>query len=201
MTTALFAFWLVVGYLIGSLPAAYFVGKVKGVDIRALGSRSAGATNLARQLGGWRYGAIAILGDTTKCIILMLLVRWASDSSWLRIWVVGAMMLGSIYPVFLGFKGGKGVAVLAAGSISILSWAMFYLLGVWVVLMLATRKMSLTNMATVFVGMIIMVFLFPDHSLAYKTFGIFAFAAISFSHRENIGRLLKGKEPDVAFKF
>ena len=198
MTISWWVFWLATGYLLGSLPVGYFVAKRKGIDMRTVGSRSTGAANVARQFG-WRYGMIVLLGDMAKCLLLVLLVRWTTPSVWLQVWVVAATMMGSIFPVFLHFKGGKGVAVLFGGSILLLSsWTMLYLFLLWFGLVFFTKKMSVTNMLTVFGGMIFL--LLPGSPLAYGTFGIFAAVVIFFSHRENITRLLKDQEPNVSFK-
>ena len=198
MTILWWVFWLATGYLLGSLPVGYFVAKMKGIDMRTVGSRSTGTANVARQFA-WRYGMIVLLGDMAKCLLLVLLVRWTTPSVWLQVWVVAATMMGSIFPVFLHFKGGKGVAVLFGGSILLLSsWAMLFLFLLWFGLVFATKKMSATNMLTVFGGMIFL--LLPGSPLAYGTFGIFATGVIFFSHRENITRLLKHQEPNVSFK-
>ena len=129
-----------VGYFLGSLPAGYFIPKwMRGVDIREMGSHSTGFTNVLRNLGFW-YGFLVLLADMGKAWLLIAAVGWGTHSVWLQAMTLGALMLGSKFPVFLHFQGGRGVAMLVGGVIPLLSWLAVIVLAVlWAVIFLSTR--------------------------------------------------------------
>ena len=186
-----------VGYIVGSLPAAYFIARKKGINLHSVGSKSAGGTNLGRALG-WRWGALAILVDVTKSFLLVLLAKNVEWAEWLPFLVVGTMAMGSIFPVFLRFKGGKGFAVLLGGTIPLVPWPILLALVVlWIVLMARTRTMSFANvLITAIFGVVFVAFhatIFP-HGI-YAAFTVFT---VFFSHRGNLMRMWKGTEPQIS---
>ncbi len=97
------------GYLSGSIPYAVIVARLRGVDIRAVGSRNPGAHNVMRHVGRWSGRLVAIL-DLLKGTVPALAARWAGLSDWDAVWVGVAAMLGHITSPFLGFRGGKGLS-------------------------------------------------------------------------------------------
>lgn len=190
--------FVLMGYLLGSLPSGYFVSLWRGVRIQEVGSKSVGATNVARALG-WRYGILVILGDAAKSFLLVALAGWVAHSAWIQTAALGAAMLGAAFPVFLRFKGGKGVAVLAGGAVALLPiLAVLILLFLWGSILLATRMMSLTNLVFSVIFMLFLLF-FAD-PVALKLLGIGAALFLWYSHRENIQRILKHKESLLTFK-
>ena len=182
-------------YIIGSFPTGYVLVKLKtGKDIRRVGSGSTGGTNTARLLG-WRYGVLVALVDILKCFILVFVFSKVISSEWVIVVVILAVTLGHIFPCFIRFKGGKGVSTIVGGLILLLSWMWLPLAAVWTTVLLSTKKMSLTNLVSV---VLLPLFLWiSQRSLVYVAFGILAIFIIYFSHRENIGRLLRGREPNA----
>lgn len=187
------------GYLLGSLPMGYFVSLWRGVRIQEVGSKSVGATNVARVLG-WRYGILVILGDAAKSFLLVALAGWATHSAWIQAAALGAAMLGAAFPVFLRFKGGKGVVILAGGAVALLPiLTVLILLLLWGSILLATRMMSLTNLVFSVIFMLFLLF-FTD-PVAFKLLGVGAALFLWYSHRENILRIIKRRESSLPLKF
>lgn len=205
--TALFLIGIVGGYTIGALSTGYLIGMIRGSHFWKQGSRSAGATNVARALG-WRWGIVAALGDASKGLLATFLISHYVPIPWFAVTVLMALATGNILSWwFLRLRGGKGFAVLAGGSLFIVSYPYFVLfIGLWVFLLCTTRRMSLTNLIAagslpLFVGAL-SVWMFGVHyPIEHKVTALFAAAAIVFSHRENIWRLWKGKEPPLTLKW
>lgn len=196
------ALWIligfIVGYLVGSVQLGYVFGKMKGEDMRERGSGSTGGTNIGR-LYGWRFGVPVIMADSLKCFVLSAISYWIIKSDWLTMAVILAVAVGHIYPCFLGFRGGKGVACLVGGLLPLFAWMSLPLFGTWMAIFLITKKMSLTNL--IMVLFVPFVLWFSQNSLLYGSFGIGVVVIVYFSHRENIGRLWRGKEPKTEFGF
>jgi len=132
-------------YLLGSIPNGYLAGKAQGVDLRKVGSNNIGATNALRVLGK-KWGYLVFAGDAFKgwlAVMLAWIAGWQWDeSSKIYLGVIAAIMamVGHIFPVWLGFKGGKGISTSAGVMIALFPiWVFIFGLGVWVVLFFATR--------------------------------------------------------------
>lgn len=182
------------GYLVGSFPTGYLLAKLKGKDIRTIGSGATGATNVARVLGR-KYAGVVLAIDVSKCFVLAAIAYWRIQSDSLTVAVILAVTLGHIFPCFLRFKGGKGAATLIGGLIPLLSWMWIPMIAVWLLVLWQGRKMSLTNLVAV-------LFLLPllwlaKPSVTYLSLGILAILIIYFSHRQNIARIWQGKEPNL----
>lgn len=183
------------GYLLGSIPFAYVITQAFGLgDIREVGSGNVGATNVLRT--GNRYAAaLTLLGDVGKGVAAVLIARLWGDVPAL-IAALGAFT-GHIFPIWLNFKGGKGVAT-CAGIIFALTWKVgLLLLATWLVVALVTRISSLAALVAAAAAPIFMwFFATPTYAL-----GTAILAALVFvTHRENIARLLKGEEPKIGAK-
>ena len=197
---------LVAGYLLGSLNTAVIVGKIYGKDIKNLGSKSAGLTNALRVLGK-TAAAVVLVGDILKGVIACLIGLWlgvyvhsgvATDSASMLAAGAGAV-LGHNWPVYFGFKGGKGMLT-AAAVMFMFDWRMTLIsLGVFAIVVAATRYVSLGTLcaAVVFVA-ITFVPVFP-HTIYFQIFAALIAAVIIFKHRENVQRLLSGTENRLAF--
>jgi acyl phosphate:glycerol-3-phosphate acyltransferase len=194
------------GYLLGSLNTAVIVGKIYGNDIRSLGSKSAGLTNALRALGR-SAAALVLAGDILKGVIACLIglrlgvyVHAGEATDCVSLLAAGAgAVIGHNWPVYFGFKGGKGVLT-GVAVLFMFDWRMALLcLGLFAVIVALTRYVSLGNLcATMLFAAISFVPLF-GHSFYFHVFALLMAAVIIFKHRENIQRLLSGTENKLAF--
>ena len=185
---------IVVGYLAGSIPFGLLLSQVAGLgDIRKIGSGNIGATNVLRT-GNKSIAAATLLCDVLKGLLPVVLSRWlAGDVGSL---LAGfAAMAGHIFPVWLGFKGGKGVAT-AAGVLFAWSWPVAIVaLGTWILVFAGSRISSLSALCACAVAiMAAFWFGFPQ----VWAVGLLAFI-VFVTHHANIKRLLKGEEPKASF--
>jgi glycerol-3-phosphate acyltransferase PlsY len=194
------------GYLLGSLNTAVIVGRLYGKDIRAHGSKSAGLTNALRVLGR-PSAALVLAGDIAKGIVACLVgLRLgvsvqsgeAVDSASLLAAGAGAV-IGHNWPLYFGFKGGKG-ALTAVAVLFMFDWVMAMIcLGVFGTVVALTRYVSLgTICATVIFVAISFIPVF-GHTAYFYAFVLLMAVVIVFKHRENIRRLLSGTENKLAF--
>lgn len=196
---------LAIGYLFGLFQTGYIYGKMNHVDIRKHGSGNAGTTNALRTLG-WKAGVITFIGDCLKCVLAVVLVRLIyADSGHVELLAFYAglgAVLGHNFPVYLNFKGGKGIAS-TAGLILAVNPVMFLIVAVvFIGIVLITQYVSL--------GSLVIMVLFVAQIVIYGQMGGFALsgmelyefyaiavvlAALAFwRHRANIKRLLNGTE-------
>ncbi len=188
-------------YLIGSLSFAVIVSRLMGLnDPRSYGSKNPGATNVLRS--GSKAAAVAtLLLDGVKGWLPMALVMWFGGDYGMREGTLAAVglaaFLGHLYPVFFGFRGGKGVAT-AAGVLFGVHWVLgLATLATWIIVAFFSRYSSLAALAcAIFAPWYYLVgdrsFWYVDKLMALAIVGMSAF--LIFRHRENINKLLKGKE-------
>lgn len=187
-------FALVGAYLIGSIPTSYLAGRLgAGIDLRQHGSRSLGATNVWRVLGP-RYAIPVGLFDVGKGLVgAVVLGKQAGGAAWMPLAAGAAAILGHVYPVFLGFRGGKGVATAAGVLLAVAPLPTAAAALTWVALVVATGYVSVGSLAAALVFPLATWVLAPDH--AYPLAGGLLLAAFVFyTHRANIRRLLDGTE-------
>lgn len=195
------AIWIIVscilGYLLGSANSSLIVGRFYGVDIRKHGSGNAGMTNALRTLGK-KAAFFVLLGDLLKGVLAYLAGYYITGSPIGGMFGGTAAILGHVWPVYFGFKGGKGVLTSLAVLLMI-DWSVaLILLGIFVIIVLLTRYVSL--------GSLISAVLFPIVSLilgrGIETIAFSAFIAvlIVIMHRKNIKRLLDGTESKLGSK-
>lgn len=201
---------VLISYLVGSFPTAILTGKIlKGIDIRQHGSGNAGATNVFRVLG-WKAGLFVLLVDMAKGLLATILIyklalgHVAMDAVLLKIICGLAAVFGHIFTVFAGFKGGKGVGTGAGMIIGLLPGAVLSGLIVFIITVWLTRYVSLGSILasiTVLIYVVVQKWVLgvPVHP-ALLVFGAFIPVLIIFTHRSNIGRLLKGNENKIQFK-
>ncbi|MFC3705770.1 glycerol-3-phosphate 1-O-acyltransferase PlsY [Devosia honganensis] len=186
-------FAAVLGYLCGSVPFGLILTRAAGLgDIRMIGSGNIGATNVLRT-GNRTVAAATLVLDALKAVVPVLLARyfWGEDAA--RIAAFG-VFLGHCFPVWLGFKGGKGVAVMI-GSLLALSWPVGVIFcAVWLLIAL-TRKISSLAALTAAATAPIFAYVISGERLALVVAGLALL--LFYQHRENIGRLLKGAEPRI----
>jgi glycerol-3-phosphate acyltransferase PlsY len=204
-----FLFWMIpMAYLLGSIPTAVWVGKgFHGIDVRDHGSGNAGATNVMRVLGV-KTGIPVLLLDMFKGWIAVYLVRTqqvvnADDELWMIIAIsLGVLaVLGHIFPVFARFRGGKGVATIAGVCFSLHPLATASALGVFILVLLIWKYVSLGSIAAGTSFPIWMIFLYKTTYVSLWIFSIMAAFLLVLTHRNNIQRLLKGEENKASFLF
>ncbi len=187
------ALWTVIGYLLGSVPFGVVITRALGIgDLRQIGSGNIGATNVLRT--GHKGAALAtLLLDSGKGAIAVLLARWLGTPD-AALAAGAAAFLGHLFPVWLGFRGGKGVATFL-GTVLALFWPLGLIAcALWLATAAITRVSSLSALVAA-VGAPVMAWVFGLPALAGVT--AFMAALIFVRHRANISRLLKGAEPKI----
>lgn len=186
---------ILTGYLVGALPASYLAGRLAGTDLRRRGSGNLGATNVYRVLG-WKYALPVAVADVAKGAVPVVATRALFAEPWLPLAVGVAAVVGHVFPVYIGFRGGKGVAT-AAGVVAALAPLALAASGlVWLLVLAVTRFVSLAS--------ILGALAFPVAAAVRNggdryvvTLGAALAAFIVYTHRQNIRRLLAGTESRV----
>lgn len=193
--------WPVFGYLFGSISSAVIVSKLFGLDDpRDVGSGNPGATNVLRS-GNKFAAALTLLGDVLKGVLPVLLAQALAVSSGVLACVAIGAFMGHLFPVFFGFKGGKGVAT-AIGVFIALSWKLFLTFAlVWLATAAIFRYSSLASLLASAVTGVAAFAIFNDPSELQIIGGVFWIVAFTFQrHRENIDRLKQGTESKIGEK-
>ena len=191
--------WIIGAYFVGSIPSGFIIFRMGGSkDIREFGSRSTGATNVLR-LKGWRYAIPVLVIDVLKAALpVWLALRAFPVDRRVAFGVALMVVLGHCFPVFIGFKGGKGVST-AMGSYAVLATVPFLLsLAVFAGVIAATRYVSLGSLLATLSFPLIVYFGRGDNGLA--ALGLTVFAVIAVRHVGNIRRLIKGQERKLGQK-
>jgi acyl phosphate:glycerol-3-phosphate acyltransferase len=191
---------LVIGYLLGAIPVGIFAGRaLGGIDPREAGSRNIGFTNVLRVAGN-AAGVVTLIGDMGKGALAVLIARLllgSTGSDW-ELAAGGAAILGHMFPVFLRFKGGKGVAT-ALGVLLAVDWTIGgSLVVVWLISAAIWRTSSVAALLA-FGTLPLWVWLFHPN-VAMAIFAIATTALIAYGHRDNIARLLAGTETRIGVR-
>lgn len=191
----------VFAYFFGAIPFALIIGKLHGVDIRKVGSGNVGATNVTRAVGPVQ-GKICFVLDLLKGAIPVLAAQVALPGCAGVAIAAGAIaILGHMFPVYLKFKGGKGVSTGAGVALALAPLPLLCALALWVLLFLATRYVSVASIAAA-AGLPVFAYIFRlvnvGNTAAKSTPVLIFFCAIAaitvYRHRSNIKRLLEGTE-------
>lgn len=201
MNILLVAAAIILAYLLGSIPTSVWAGKVfHGTDVREHGSGNAGATNVIRVLG-WKTGIPVMIIDIGKgwlAASLPVLFELAEPGSGqlitLQIFAGLAAIVGHVFPIFAGFRGGKGVGSTFGVLLSLHPLLTLSCIAVFLVVLLITGYVSVSSMSAGVAFPILLFTIFGTPSVAFKIFSIFVAVALILTHRKNINRLLKGEE-------
>ncbi len=200
----LIASLIILAYLIGSIPTAVWVSKKHfGIDIREHGSGNAGATNTFRVLGP-KAGSFVMLIDMLKGFIAVKLslispLPWYSEAiTNLQIVLGLAAVLGHIFPIWAGFKGGKGIATLFGMILGIQPLVAVSLIGVFLLMLFLTRYVSLSSISASVAFPVLILFIFREPEISYRLFAIATACLVILTHYKNIDRLLHGNENKVS---
>jgi glycerol-3-phosphate acyltransferase PlsY len=195
------AWMLLSAYFIGSIPTGYLLGVFSGVDIRRTGSKNIGATNVARVVG-WKVGLITLLADTAKGLIPVYLSLHLGFNVKVTALTGLLVFLGHLYPMFLKFRGGKGVATALGVFVGLTLWGyssgpLLSLLVIFLGVVSLCRQVSLASVVSA--GAAPLAFWYFSYPISLVgltlTIGLLTIAR----HHDNIRRLMAGEEPRFSF--
>ncbi len=194
-------------YLLGSIPTSVWFGKIfYNIDLRNHGSGNAGATNALRVFGN-KAGALILLLDALKGFLAVSLSSFFADSfTNENHWVIYQLLLGTmalvghVFPVFAGFRGGKGIATLVGIAIAIFPMAVLICLAVFLAFFLPTRYVSLGSMSAAIAFPFVVIFVLESSLLSEIVFAAAVAVFVPFTHIKNIKRLLRGEENKLKFR-
>ncbi len=196
---------LIGSYLLGSIPFGYLAGRIVGIDIRTAGSGNVGATNVVRVLGR-KYGYPVFALDVLKgfgAVMMSKLIAPGQPSEWNSPEILGILaamssVFGHLYPPWLKFKGGKGVATSAGALLALTPAATLIGVAIWIIVFGLTRYVSLASItAAVILPIVILGIKSHDQNNAKPL--VYASACVAavviWRHRSNLSRLMRGTEP------
>lgn len=195
----LFPAVLVFSYFLGSVPFGYLLVRIfRKQDIRASGSGNIGATNVARS-GAKGLGILTLLLDLAKGLLAVLFAKHVAPGmpgapSDLAVGAAVAAVLGHVFPVWLRFRGGKGVATALGVFLALVPIVALASVGVFLLVVLTTRYVSLASVLAAATLPVFAFLLSPDRSLVYLGGVVFIALLVILKHHANIGRLLAGRE-------
>jgi glycerol-3-phosphate acyltransferase PlsY len=198
-------FLLTLAYLIGSIPTAVWVSKrIYGLDIREHGSGNAGATNTFRVLGK-KAGIWVMIVDMLKGFAAVKLsylsyhIPGSEQMVNLQVGLGLCAVVGHIFPIWAGFRGGKGIATLFGMILAIQYYVAFSLVGVFLLMLFLTNYVSLSSISASVAFPVLILFIFKDKApeISYKLFAIATACMVVLTHHKNISRLLAGNESKV----
>jgi acyl phosphate:glycerol-3-phosphate acyltransferase len=191
----------IVAYLIGSIPTSVWISRAfYNIDIRDYGSGNAGATNTFRVLGV-KAGIVVFAVDILKGFAAVNLIRFTSyyipnsgDYINIQLLLGIAAMLGHIFPIYVGFRGGKGVATLFGVICAISLYPTLIMAGIFFATLIITRYVSLSSMISGFSFPILIIFVFKETTPSLVIFSLIMAILMLFTHQKNIERLLRKEE-------
>ncbi len=192
-------------YLLGSIPTAVWVGRIFfGLDVREHGSGNAGATNTIRVLG-YKAGIPVLLVDILKGFLALKLIALVplnpDTEAFVRFQLIlgTAAVLGHIFPIFAGFRGGKGVATMTGILIALNPWITLICAGVFFTTLFLSNYVSLSSILAGVSYPILVIFIFRTSILSMVIFSILIAVVLVLTHQKNIGRLLRNEESKADF--
>ena len=201
----------IIAYLVGSINFSVIISKrMAGFDVREKGSGNAGTTNMLRSIGV-KAAVITLLCDILKGVVVILIailigniVDGLDDA--LLVQLAGIfVIIGHTFPIFFGFKGGKGIAT-SLGVLLMINWLIGLICLVFALILMAiTRMVSVGSIAAAILFPVLVVFIgqnyiVPVNNWSYLIFSIIIAILVLFNHRENLKRIFTGKENKISFK-
>ena len=193
-------FAVLASYLIGAIPFGLIFSRIfSTVDVRTIGSGNIGATNVLRA-SGKTAAALTLVADALKGFLPVFIVQHLFNADIATVLAGAAAVLGHNFPVYLKFKGGKGVATSFGVILAVAPWIGLVSLLVWLATSLLWRYSSLSALVAFACYPALTFMVSPPSSKPYQALSLFIFAMIYYRHRENIKRLLAGTEPKIGKK-
>jgi acyl phosphate:glycerol-3-phosphate acyltransferase len=191
---------ILASYLLGSVPfGLLFTRLFSGIDVRDVGSGNIGATNVLRAAG--KKGAVlTLLADGLKGFLPVFLARLLFHDDVTTALSGAAAILGHVFPVYLRFKGGKGVATSFGVVLAVSPWTGVIALLSWLIAAIIWRYSSLSALVAFASYSLVTFAVPPQPSKPYGSLSLFIFGMIYYRHRENIKRLIAGSEPKIGAK-
>jgi acyl-phosphate glycerol 3-phosphate acyltransferase len=196
---------MILAYLVGSIPFGLIIGKLKGIDIREKGSHNIGATNVFRTIGPW-YGGLVFLLDALKSAIFVIFFKyiflWNDPFFTLQIHPLiygGLAILGHLFPIYLKFKGGKGISCFAGVMLSYSIPISLIALFTFIIVLFITKIVSISSILSS-LSLIIAYFIIGKTDFYLLGFISIMFILVIIKHRSNIVRLFKGTENKIHIK-
>ena len=196
---------LLIAYLLGALLGSLILGRLRGVDIRSMGSGNAGATNALRTQGKL-FGFLVLLFDVAKGVFVIWWLPTAVlpgigidpnvSREWLTLACGLAVIMGHVYPVWFGFRGGKGAATVFGVVAAVEPRLLVPMLVSWLVVLVLTGYVGLATMLAG-VALVATVYVFEPHNVPLLCFCAVVAAFVVFTHRSNIARMRAGDENRV----
>jgi glycerol-3-phosphate acyltransferase PlsY len=197
---------IILSYFLGSIPTSVWLGKkLYGIDIREHGSRNAGSTNAIRILG-WKAGLGVLIFDVFKGWMAVNLIHLTDyyipetgDYINFQLLLGIAAIMGHIFPIYVGFRGGKGVATLLGFVLAIDPYTTLICAGVFILFLVVTKYVSLSSMIAGFSFPILVIFVFKTTTPSLVLFSLIVSVLLLFTHQKNIERLLRNEENKALF--
>ena len=190
---------IVIAYLLGAVPFGLFLSRLfSGIDVRSVGSGNIGATNVLRAAGK-KAAILTLLADVLKGLLPVLAVRALFQDDYVAVLTGAAAILGHNFPVYLRFKGGKGVATSFGVVLAVSPWIGLAGLLTWLAAAAAWRYSSLSALIA-YALYPVLTFLFRPDSRPLGLLSLFVSGMIYYRHRDNIKRLLAGTESKIGEK-
>ena len=197
---------IIIAYLLGSIPTSVWIGRrFHGKDVRDYGSGNAGATNTIRVLG-WKAGIPVLIIDLIKGWLAVQLaylthfyIPHSDDFITYQLFLGIAAMMGHIFPIYVGFKGGKGVATLFGVILALSPVATIVCIGVFLLIALLTKYVSLGSIVAGFSFPFILILIFHTTTPSLMIFSLIVAILLLFTHQKNIERLLRNEEAKATF--
>lgn len=199
MTPALL---VLAAYLIGAIPASYIAGRMaKGIDLREHGSGNLGATNAFRVLGAKVAAPVVVFDILKGTLPVIAFSQWDGSGDWRWELAYGAAaIIGHVFPVYMRFRGGKGVATSAGVFLALAPEAVGLGLLTWLIVLKLTRMVSAGSIVAGVVVGVLLGLNVPAERLEVRILGGLIVAFIIFSHRANVGRIMRGEEHRFGMK-
>ncbi len=188
---------VLLAYLLGSIPFGVLLTRSRGVDLRKVGSGNIGATNVLRALG-WKAALLTLLGDLIKGLVSVIIAKGAGVAEWAVVAAGTGAVIGHVFPVYLKFRGGKGVATSIGVLLGYHPPAGLLVIGIWIVMAYLFRYSSLSALVSFTLLPLFMALSGKTPEGLVLSLGILTLIIIK--HRDNIRRLVEGKEPKIGHR-